>query len=53
MGKLETKEADLINKAEAKILARNEKVHGGWVSCDALVPAVMLNSKVQYALIKI
>lgn len=48
MGKVQTKEAELMNKIEEKVLARNENIHSGWVSCDALVPAVMLNSTVSF-----
>lgn len=46
MGQIETKEAELMNKIEENVLHRNEQIHAGWVSCDALVPAVMLSPKV-------
>jgi hypothetical protein len=46
MGGLKTKEADLMNKIEENILQRKTSIHDGWVSCDALVPAIMLNSRV-------
>ncbi|XP_021958071.1 inosine-uridine preferring nucleoside hydrolase [Folsomia candida] len=46
LGKVTSSEADMMNAIEEKILSRNTKIHDGWVSCDALVPAVMLSSKI-------
>ncbi len=47
MGKVTTKEAKLMHKIEENTLSRDLTVNDGWIPCDALVPAVLLNSKVK------